>query len=246
MRAKSRAFTLVELLVVIGIIAVLIAMLMPALARARESAKQVQCASNLRQLVYGFLMFANEHQSHLPGGYYDQSNPDAQKQDWLLGQGPNWTAGPQEGTLFPYVGNDADLYRCPSLDPAPVGIGAGSNGRFDYAVFLSWTGALIMNVRDESRFTYTDGHYDVESTPIICEEDPHYYINWESIEGGHATLDEMAKTHFGGGNYASIDGSVHFFREPAGSQAYQWTSQAPSGAWMTLGQNALWGDWNRE
>src|SRR3954463_3974107 len=63
------AFTLVELLVVIGIIALLVAVLMPALRRAREQAHGVACSSNQRQIMMAFLMFANEHKGHLPGNW---------------------------------------------------------------------------------------------------------------------------------------------------------------------------------
>lgn len=61
----SRGFTLVELLVVIGVIAILIALLMPALARAREAARRVQCLSNLRQCGVGFAMYANMYDGQI-------------------------------------------------------------------------------------------------------------------------------------------------------------------------------------
>jgi prepilin-type processing-associated H-X9-DG protein/prepilin-type N-terminal cleavage/methylation domain-containing protein len=60
------AFTLVELLVVIGIIALLVGILMPALAKARQQAQATQCMSNLRQINMAMLMFAQDNKGHLP------------------------------------------------------------------------------------------------------------------------------------------------------------------------------------
>jgi len=67
-----RGFTLVELLVVIGIIALLISILLPSLAKAREQAKRTACASNVRQLCTMMIMFANEHK----GKFMDVGNSD--------------------------------------------------------------------------------------------------------------------------------------------------------------------------
>jgi prepilin-type N-terminal cleavage/methylation domain-containing protein len=71
-----RAFTLVELLVVIGIIAVLIGILLPALAAARQSAQTVACSSNMRQIYAAARNYATEFKDSLPFGFiFNKSNP---------------------------------------------------------------------------------------------------------------------------------------------------------------------------
>src|SRR5580700_9221020 len=67
----QRGFTLVELLVVIGIIAVLVGMLLPALNRARDQANTTQCLSNLRQIGTAIQNYASDNQAYLVPGRYD-------------------------------------------------------------------------------------------------------------------------------------------------------------------------------
>lgn len=78
MKKKNPGFTLIELLVVIAIIAILAAMLLPALARAKEKAKRIQCGSNLRQFSLVTRFYANDNRDKYPvltGGYWPWDMP---------------------------------------------------------------------------------------------------------------------------------------------------------------------------
>jgi prepilin-type N-terminal cleavage/methylation domain-containing protein/prepilin-type processing-associated H-X9-DG protein len=89
--SRDAGFTLVELLVVIGVIALLISILLPALNKARETARQLQCLSNMRQVGLAFRFYANDHRQWLPYGLWFAPGGDTNLQlswdDCLLSGG---------------------------------------------------------------------------------------------------------------------------------------------------------------
>ena len=105
-RKAAGGFTLVELLVVIGIIALLIAILLPALNKAREQAKTVQCLSNARQIAMVILLYANENKGNLPLFAPDVNSPISLH--WQHQMAPYFNRNGEE------VGRD--VMRCPSVD----------------------------------------------------------------------------------------------------------------------------------
>jgi prepilin-type N-terminal cleavage/methylation domain-containing protein/prepilin-type processing-associated H-X9-DG protein len=116
----ERAFTLIELLVVIAIIAILAAMLLPALSRAKSKAQQAGCLNNYRQLQLCWQMYCDENQDGLPAN--DALLPSGNRaalttgaSSWLLGNA--WTDASltniQQGVLFRY-NQSVNIYKCPA------------------------------------------------------------------------------------------------------------------------------------
>ena len=133
--AARPGFTLVELLVVVGIIALLIGVLLPALSAARATANRTKCLSNLQQIGLALVMYTNDNHGYFPfAARYDASANLQRLEDYVYWQQPStfWNRGlpinaghstPAQdlnlGTLVRYMGNQFNpaVWTCPADDP---------------------------------------------------------------------------------------------------------------------------------
>jgi prepilin-type processing-associated H-X9-DG protein len=200
---RRRAFTIVELLVVIGILVALAAMLLPSLKKARESARSAGCASNVRQMAMGMRMYAMDNDGTMPtssdiGLVWSSSTPGWVSYFYPSGGGTSIEFN--HGAFMKYLGDVSvrkDVLRCVEADTdsanysyvLPEQLGSPSGALMRLQKFANSSRKIIVVEMNgvTSRF---DGHFNIhESGPNGDEPADHHYNTGKSGFGNHAFAD---------------------------------------------------------
>lgn len=190
-----RAFTLIELLVVIAIIAMLAAILAPAVGRALESGRAAACTSNLRQLGLAVSLFALENDDRFPRSQH--SAFAHRERTWALALAPMLNTDPADWRQLLH-----SVYRCPSDERAGAALSYGSNVYFEVGPEDDYEGKpRTWRVRSEvprptETILFTENESDADHIM------PNFW-------GGPADTYDVAKRRHGkGSNYLFVDGHV--------------------------------------
>ena len=175
--AQGRGFTLIELLLVIAIIAILAAMLLPTLAKAKARASQTYCKNNLRQLGIGTFMYVNDNNNTFPGCASEANG--AQLDDWIYWRLPYTTIGGVIYYLYqsPVVADlgtasSTNLFVCP-LDRRTVGAG-GYAYSYEFNSFVNTAnnncGFTSMTTAGSPEVVFKQSDVNAPANKFMCVE----------------------------------------------------------------------------
>ena len=206
-KVTARGFTLIELLVVMAIIAILAAILFPVFAKAREKARQITCASNLRELALGFTMYVDDNDGTYPSLTHGTAN--GIMGGWVLINNYNTDFDVTKGSIYPYVTNSR-VYTCPD---DTEGIESG----LSYSVNRCMSGDDVLpglaGGRKLSKISTPS------ATMLLAEEAANGPVATASTDDGYFSFpypNFFSTRHSGGSNIAFADGHVKMVINPNG------------------------------